>query len=480
MSNVAGGSVSLARDLYIDGRWVESTSADVIDVINPATERSIGSVPAATPADVNRAVEAAVAALPAWSSRPAVERGEILLRMHERLVARSEELAALIVAEVGTPITMARRIQAALPATILKMYAELAEHSAREETVGNSRIVREPVGVVGAITPWNFPLQQIMVKLAAALAAGCTVVLKPSELAPLNALALAEMAAEAGVPPGVFNVVTGLGPLAGEALVAHPHVDMISFTGSTRTGKRIAELAARRVARVALELGGKSANVILEDADFTRAVTSGINNAFLNSGQTCSAWTRMLVPRERQDEALNIAASAATRLRLGDPASEDSRLGPLISAGQRERVWGYIQTGIDEGARLALGGLGAPEGFTSGYYVRPTIFADVDADMRIAQDEIFGPVLTVLPYDDEDDAVRIANATPYGLAGAVWSADTARAEGVARRMRTGQVDINGGKYNPMAPFGGYGQSGIGRELGTFGLEEFLQIKSLQF
>jgi acyl-CoA reductase-like NAD-dependent aldehyde dehydrogenase len=335
------------------------------------------------------------------------------------------------------------------------------------------------VGVVGCITPWNYPLHQTVAKVAPALAAGCTVVLKPSEVAPLNAFILAEIVHEVGLPAGVFNLVSGYGPVVGEAIAAHPDVDMVSFTGSTRAGKRVAEVAAQTVKRVALELGGKSANVILDDADLERAVTAGVNNAFLNSGQTCTAWTRMLVPRAKQDDAVRIAASVAESLTPGDPFGDTAKLGPLVSDAQRERVRGYIRKGIEEGARLVTGGDDAPEGLDTGYYVRPTVFADVRSDMTIAREEIFGPVLSILPYDDEDDAVRIANDTIYGLAGGVWSGDAERAKALARRLRTGQVDINGGGFNFMAPFGGYKQSGLGRELGRYGLEEFLETKSLQ-
>jgi len=339
--------------------------------------------------------------------------------------------------------------------------------------------VREPVGVVGAITPWNYPLRQIASKVAPALAAGCTVVVKPSEVAPLNAFLLAEIVDAIGLPPGVLNLVTGYGPVVGEALAAHPDVDMISFTGSTLAGRRVSERAAPTVKRVALELGGKSANVILEDADLERAVNSGVGACFLNSGQTCSALTRMLVPRGRLAEAEQIAAAAAERFTTGDPFDPATKLGPLVSERQRERVRGYIARGIAEGARLLTGGADAPAGQETGYFVLPTVFSDVTSEMTIAQEEIFGPVLVLIAHDGDEDAIRIANDTIYGLAGAVWSADEERAKLVARRIRTGQVDINGAAYNPLAPFGGYKQSGHGRELGPFGIDEFLEVKSLQ-
>jgi acyl-CoA reductase-like NAD-dependent aldehyde dehydrogenase len=339
--------------------------------------------------------------------------------------------------------------------------------------------VREPVGVVGCITPWNYPLHQVVCKVAPALAAGCTVVLKPSEVAPLSAFMLAEIVHEARLPAGVFNLVSGDGPTVGEAIASHPKVDMVSFTGSTRAGRRVAELASKTVKRVALELGGKSPNVILDDADLEAAVRGGINNCYLNSGQTCSAHTRMLVPRSKHEEAMRIAKGVAEAFQPGPALSGDSKLGPLVSAAQRDRVRGYIKKGIEEGATLVTGGAEAPDGLSKGYFVKPTVFANVKTEMTIAQEEIFGPVLCIIPYDSEDDAIRIANDTIYGLAGGVWSKDPERAKRVARRIRTGQVDINGGNFNPLAPFGGYKQSGCGRELGKSGFEEYLEVKALQ-
>ena len=342
--------------------------------------------------------------------------------------------------------------------------------------------MREPIGVVACITPWNYPLHQIAAKTAYAMAAGCTVVLKPSEVAPVDAFILAEVVDEVGLPAGVFNLVSGYGPVVGEAMAAHPDVDMVSFTGSTRAGKRVAQLGAETIKKVALELGGKSANVLLDDLDadaFAKAVSDGVQKAFLNSGQTCSALTRMLVPRDRLEEAEQIAAKTVAGVKVGDPFAEGVHLGPLASAAQRDRVQGYIQKGVDEGAKVVSGGTGAPEGLETGYYVRPTVFSDVRPDMTIAQEEIFGPVLSILPYDDEDDAVAIANGVVYGLSGGVWSADKDRAVQVARRLRTGQVEVNGGAFNPSVPFGGYKQSGVGREYGQHGLEEFLEVKSLQ-
>ena len=449
-----------------------------IEVINPATEQVMGSVPAGTPAEVDAAVAAATAAFPGWSGTSVADRAAIVRRISAGLAARGAELAALITAEMGSPITFARRVQAGLPVGTSAGIADLLEggYSFSEE-IGNSLVVREPVGVVGAITPWNYPLHQVVAKVVPALAARCTVVLKPSEVAPHSANVLLEVVAEAGVPAGVVNLVHGVGPVVGEAIAAHPGVQMISFTGSTAAGRRVSAVASATVKRVALELGGKSANVLLDDADFGKAVKIGLANAFINGGQTCTAWTRMLVPADRHAEVVELAVAAASKYPVGDPADEATRVGPMASAAQLTRVRGYIERGIAEGATLACGGAEPLDG--PGCYVRPTIFADVRPDMVIAQEEIFGPVLSILPYADEDEAVSIANATIYGLAGAVFSADQDRAIAVARRLRTGQVDVNGGAFNPVAPFGGYGQSGNGRELGRYGLEEFCELKSIQ-
>ncbi len=356
---------------------------------------------------------------------------------------------------------------------------EVLASTSFEETVGNSLIVREPVGVVGAITPWNYPLHQIAAKVAPALAAGCTVVVKPSEVAPLNAFLLAEVIDEAGLPAGVFNLVTGYGPVVGEAIAAHRDIDMVSFTGSTRAGRRVSELAAQTVKRVALELGGKSPNIILDDADLEQAVTDGIAKCYLNSGQTCSALTRMLVPRSRLAEVEDVAVRVAEGYPVGDPFAEGTALGPLVSHAQRERVRTYINKGVEEDAKLLTGGAEPPDGPDTGYFVRPTVFSEVRPDMTIAQEEIFGPVLSIVPYEGEDEAVRLANDTIYGLAGGVWSGDPERAKRVALRIRAGQIEVNGGAFNPLAPFGGFKQSGHGRELGRFGLDEYLEEKSLQ-
>jgi aldehyde dehydrogenase (NAD+) len=454
------------------------TASDRIEVINPATEQVIASVPAGTAADVDAAVSAATAAFPAWSATPVAERAAIVRRISEGLAARGAEIAATITAEMGSPITFARRVQAGVPVYTSAGIADLLDGGYPfGEQIGNSLVVREPVGVVGCITPWNYPLHQIVAKVVPALAAGCTVVLKPSEIAPLVAGIFLDVLASAGVPAGVVNLVHGVGPVVGEAIAGHPGVDMVSFTGSTRAGRRVSVVAAETVKRVALELGGKSANVILDDADLDKAVKLGVANTYINGGQTCTAWTRMLVPVARQDEVVDLVLAATAKYGVGDPTDEATRIGPMASSAQRSRVLGYIEKGVADGATMVTGGTDPVEGL--GYYVRPTVFANVRQDMTIAQEEIFGPVLSILPYADEDEAVAIANSTIYGLAGAVFSADTDHAIAVARRLRTGQVDINGGQFNPVAPFGGYRQSGNGRELGRHGLEEFLETKSIQ-
>jgi aldehyde dehydrogenase (NAD+) len=470
----------IERDkVYIDGAWVPSTGKGTIDVVNSTTEEVMGHIPAGTAEDVDKAVKAARKAFESWSSTSVEERAKYLTRITEGLQARMDEIATLVSREVGMPKSLSLLVQAGLPLMDFQNTASLVSEVQFEEQVGNSLIVREPVGVVGAITPWNYPLHQVAAKVAPALAAGCTIVLKPSEVAPLNAFVLAEIIDDVGLPAGVFNLVTGTGDVVGEAMSAHPDIDMISFTGSTRAGKRISEVAAATVKRVTLELGGKSPNVILDDADLEQAVADGVAKAFLNSGQTCSALTRMIVPRSKLAEVEAIAKATAEAFTPGDPFGESTRLGPLVSEAQRERVRGYIKKGEKEGARLVTGGAEAPEGLEQGYFVRPTVFSDVTTDMTIAQEEIFGPVLSILPYDDDEEAVRIANDTIYGLAGGVWSGDAERAKAVARRIRTGQVEVNGGSFNPMAPFGGYKQSGKGRELGKFGIEEYLETKSLQ-
>jgi aldehyde dehydrogenase (NAD+) len=466
------------RRLYIDGSWTASVSGEGIDVVNPATEEVIDRVPAGAPDDVEAAVAAARRAFPSWSAMDPAERAKLLAAAAQLVERRADDFARTIATDMGSPLGFARKVQTLMPAGVLASYARLAEHHPRESRTGNSLVVKEPVGVVAAITPWNYPLHQVVAKVAPALAAGCTVVLKPSEVAPLAAYALTEVFHEVGLPAGVFNLVSGRGPVVGEAMAAHPEIDMISFTGSTAAGRRVASLAVETVKRVALELGGKSANVILPDADLVTAVKAGVANCFVNAGQTCSAWTRMIVHRDQYDEAVRLSVEAARSYTVGDPFDEATRIGPLVSATQRDRVLRYVIRGQEEGARLVAGGTDRPH--ERGYYVEPTVFAGVEPGMTIEQEEIFGPVLSIIPYATEEQAVRIADGTRYGLSGAVWAGSDERAIAVARRLRTGQIMINGGRFNPLAPFGGYKQSGLGRELGEHGLEEFLEIKSLQF
>ncbi|MFJ8742267.1 aldehyde dehydrogenase family protein [Embleya sp. NPDC127516] len=457
--------------IYIDGAWTAPSSSETIEVVDPNTERVVATVPQCTPADVDLAVAAARRAFPGWAATPPAERAALLAKARDLLAERSAEMAEVIVADMGAPAALVERVHLGLPLVVLGSYVKLADEFPWEENIGSSLVVREPVGVVGAITPWNFPLHQITNKLGPALVAGCTVVLKASEVAPQAAHLFFEILHDAGFPAGVVNLVSGTGPVVGEAIAAHPDVDMVSFTGSTRAGTRVSELASATVKRVALELGGKSANVILPGADLEKAVRAGVGGAYLNSGQTCSAPTRMLVHRDDLPRAVELAAETATAM--------TGKLGPLVNATQFERVRGYIAKGIEEGATLVAGGPELPEGVESGYHVRPTVFSDVTSEMTIAREEIFGPVLSILAYDTEEEAERIANDTPYGLAGAVWGPSREAAVAFARRMRTGQVEINGGAFNPLAPFGGYKQSGNGRELGRFGLEEYLEVKSLQ-
>jgi betaine-aldehyde dehydrogenase len=465
--------------LYINGQWILPAGTQFFKVINPATEVVFGRVPSATHREVDLAVAAARTATTAWGSTSVAERAVYLGKILNGLTSRAEEIARLITAEVGMPLKLSRRIQAGLPAIVLESYIKLLGEYAFEERIGNSLVVREPAGVVACITPWNYPLHQVIAKLAPALAAGCTVVLKPSEIAPLSAFILAEIIHAAGLPPGVFNLVTGTGEEVGEQLVRHPDVDLVSFTGSLRSGRRVAEVAAGTVKRVTLELGGKSAAVVLDDADLPTAIKATVGACFLNSGQTCTAHTRLLVQEQFYDQAAALAVAAASAYTPGDPLDEQTRLGPLVSAVQLERVRGYIHQGIAEHADLLTGGAEPPDGLSTGFFVRPTIFGRVTPNMTIAKEEVFGPVLSVMTYKSEDDAVLIANDTSYGLAAAVWSGDSKRALRVARRLKTGQVDVNGGAFNPLAPFGGCKQSGYGREMGRYGLEEFFEVKAIQ-
>ena len=469
------------RSNYINGAWTPSAEVGGIDVVNPATAGVIDRVPAGHEDDVDAAVRAARAALGSWSATLPAERAERLDAARLLLDERADDVARAISQDMGSPLTFARRVQVGTPLAVLASFVDLlAGYDFGGERVGNALVVREPAGVVGAITPWNYPLHQVVAKVAAALAAGCTVVLKPSEVAPLAAYALADIFHEIGLPAGVFNLVSGTGKIAGEAIAAHPDVDVVSFTGSVQAGRRVAEVAAGTIKRVTLELGGKSANLVLPDADLATAVKVGVAKAFVNSGQTCNALTRMLVPGSRYDEAVDMVVKNTERYQVGDPLDEGTRLGPLASAAQRDRVRSYIERGVAEGARIVAGGPEPVPGFETGSYVKATVFADVSPDMTIAREEIFGPVLCVMRYETESEAVAIANGTPYGLAAAVWSADQEHAVRVARQLRAGQVEINGGAFNVAAPFGGFGQSGYGRELGVHGLEEFLEVKALLF
>ncbi|MGP3685008.1 aldehyde dehydrogenase family protein [Streptomyces sp. IBSNAI002] len=464
--------------MYIGGAWRPAAGRDRIEVVNPADETVIGAVPAGTAEDVDAAVRAARAAFPGWAATAPAERAALIGALRDVLAARKGEIAETITAELGSPLGFAEMVHVGAPLAVASSYAELAASYSFEERLGNSTVLLEPIGVVGAITPWNYPLHQVVAKVAPALAAGCTLVLKPAEDTPLTAQLFAEAVHEAGIPAGVFNLVTGTGPVAGQALAAHEGVDLVSFTGSTAVGRQIGATAGAAIKRVALELGGKSANVILPGADLAKAVSAGVGHVMNNTGQSCNALTRMLVHRDQYEEAVSLAAAAVATYPTGDPTDPATRLGPVINAKQHERVRGYIAKGVEEGARLVAGGAEAP--YERGYFVAPTVFADVTPDMTIAQEEIFGPVLSILAYEDEEDALRIANGTVYGLGGAVWAADDETAVAFARRMDTGQVDINGGRFNVLAPFGGYKQSGVGRELGPHGLTEYLQTKSLQF
>jgi len=467
--------------LSIHGHWIDGATipgGGTADVVSPVTGASVASAPSGTEADVDRAVAAARAALPSWAATTPAARADTLRRLAAELSGRTEDVAQAITAEIGVPITLSRHGQAGSPVLVAAATADLEPTIEWSSRTGNSPIVREPVGVVGAITPWNFPLQQVMTKIAPALLAGNTIVLKPAELAPLSLRLLAEAAAAAGVPQGVLNIVYGTGAVVGEALVAHPDVDMISFTGSTQAGKRISTVAAGTVKRVGLELGGKTANVVLEDADVDAAVRHTLMNSWTNSGQACGAWTRMLVPASMHDDIVEKLVSAAAEYTVGDPLDESTRIGPLASEAQWRRVNGCIERGIADGARLVYGGPGRIPGLEGGAFIRPTIFADVDPGSVIAQEEIFGPVLSVIAYEHEDEAVCIANGTVYGLSAAVFGAQE-HAMDIAGRLEAGQVYINGADFNPIAPFGGYKQSGNGREMGRAGVEEFTELKSIQ-
>jgi acyl-CoA reductase-like NAD-dependent aldehyde dehydrogenase len=475
---VRGARVQQQPGTFVGGEW--HTGGDrAAPIVDSSSEEVFASVTLAEAADVEATVQAAAVAGDAWAATDPAERAALLDRIADGLDARRDDLAHTITREVGMTLRLAKPIQVGLPIGTFRSAAELVANRPASESTGNSTVLGEPVGVVACITPWNYPLHQLAAKVAPTLAAGCTIVAKPSELAPLSAIALFEVMDEAGCPPGVANLLVGTGPDVGETLVGHPLVSAVSFTGSNAVGRHLGAMAMRDLKRVTLELGGKSPCVVLDDADLARAVPDTVAKCFLNSGQTCSALTRLVVPRARVREAAQLAAAAAARFTVGDPMDEATKLGPLVSAQQRDCVVGYIRRGIDEGATLVTGGVEAPPGLDRGYYVMPTVFSDVDPGMAIAQEEIFGPVLAIIPHDGDDDAVGIANGTPFGLAAAVWSDDETRADRVARRVRAGQVDINGAAYNPFAPFGGMKQSGIGREFGRWGLDEFLEVKAIQ-
>jgi aldehyde dehydrogenase (NAD+) len=463
---------------YIDGQWVDPLEPRTMDVINPATEEVYGRISIGSSADVDKAVAAAKKAFESYSLSSREQRMELLRSILAEFAKRHDDVATAIMDEMGAPWKLAKYAQAASGPQHIKGALRALKSFEFEERMGTTLVAKEPIGVCGLITPWNWPINQIAVKVAPALAAGCTMVLKPSEIAPFDAIIFAEILHDAGVPAGVFNLVNGDGPGVGTALSQHPDVDMMSFTGSTRAGVLVARNAAPTVKRVAQELGGKSANIILDDADFEKAVSAGAGECFENTGQSCNAPTRMLVPADRMDEAASIAAGVAAMTKVGDPRAEGTEVGPVVSELQWNKIQDLIQAGIDEGATLAAGGTGRPDGLDKGYYVKPTVFADVSNDMTIAREEIFGPVLSIIPYTDEDDAIRIANDTLYGLSGCVSSGDLDRARRVASRMRTGMVHINGAHLDSAAPFGGYKQSGNGREWGAHGIEDFLEVKSI--
>jgi aldehyde dehydrogenase (NAD+) len=463
---------------YIDGAWVDPVAMKTTQVVNPATEEAMYEVALGSKADVDKAVAAARRAFETYSQTSREERVALLERIIALYKARAKEIGAAISDEMGAPLPMAERLQAGAGLGHLTSTLDVLRNYAFEEPMGSAMLVREPIGVVGMITPWNWPMNQIACKVAPALAAGCTMILKPSEFTPTAALIFAEILHEAGVPAGVFNLVNGLGPEVGAAMSEHPDIDMISFTGSTRAGIDVAKRAASTVKRVSQELGGKSPNVILEDADLAKAVTGGVMHMFNNSGQSCNAPSRMIVPAAKMQEVCAIAKAVADKTKAADPRAEGTTIGPVVNRTQWERIQSLIQKGIDEGATLVAGGPGRPEGIDKGFYVRPTIFADVTEDMTIAREEIFGPALVIMAAKDEADAVRLANDTPYGLAGYVSAGTVERARKVGRQIRAGNVNLQGVPNDRTAPFGGYKQSGNGREWGKFGFEEYLEVKAI--
>ena len=463
---------------YVDGEWVEPVEPRSLDVVNPATEQVYGRISLGSAADVDKAVAAAKRAFETFSQTTREERIALLEAILEEFTRRYDDVAEAIMDEMGAPWGLAKGAQAGSGTQHIKAAIKALKTFEFEERIGTTSVVKEPIGVCGLITPWNWPMNQIAVKVAPAIAAGCTMVLKPSEIAPFDAIVFAEILDAAGVPAGVFNLVNGDGPGVGTALSSHPDIAMVSFTGSTRAGVLVAQNAAPTVKRVAQELGGKSANILCDDETFADAVASGVGEMFDNTGQSCDAPSRMLVPRHRMAEAAEIAKKVAAGTKVGNPREEGIEVGPVVSDVQWEKIQGLIQAGIDEGAELVTGGTGRPDGLDKGYYVKPTVFANVSNDMTIAREEIFGPVLSMIPYDDEDEAIRIANDTPYGLSGYVSCADLDKARSIASRMRTGMVHINGAWLDSSAPFGGYKQSGNGREWGAHGIEEFLEVKSI--
>ena len=467
------------EQLYIDGKWIDSLGKGSIDVINPATEEIIGRVPVGSTKDVDKAVVAAKSAFDSWSKSSIEERIELLNALSNAFKERGEELAQTITSEVGTPIGYSRVAMVGTPRVVSRSYAKILEDYVWEEEIRNSIICKEPIGVCAFITPWNFPLHQIIGKVAPAIAAGCTMILKPSKEAPLSAFILAEILDEIGLPAGVFNLVSGHGSEIGDYMSSHPDVDMVSFTGSTGAGVSVSQSAAPTIKRVTLELGGKSANVALEDADPVLVAKKAIGACHQNSGQTCSALTRLIIPESMNKQVCDIIAEKNDSYLVGNPLDEGTRCGPMVSLRQQLSVTEYIQSGIDEGANLISGGLGMPDGIEKGFYVKPTIFANVTPEMKIWKEEIFGPVLVIATYNTESEALKLANDSIYGLSGGVWSKDSDRAVNFAKKIRTGQVSVNGGSFNVSAPFGGYKLSGNGRELGTHGLDEFLEIKSIQ-
>ncbi len=470
--------MSNRQKFYINGEWVEPSTSETLAVINPANEEAIDDIALGGEEDVNRAVAAAKAAFETFSQTSREERVQLLQSIIGVYQRRIDEVAATISEEMGAPMYLAKAAQAPIGLAHLMTNMNVLQNFEFEEDIGTSHIVREPAGVCGFITPWNWPINQITCKVAPALAAGCTMVLKPSEVAPFNAILFTEILDEAGVPAGVFNLVNGDGPTVGVALSSHPDVDMMSFTGSTRAGIEVARNAAPTVKRVTQELGGKSANIILDDANFQEVIARDMVGMCSNSGQSCNAPTRMLVPNARMDEAAAIARSAAEGVKVGDPNAADTNIGPVVSEVQFNKIQGLIQKGIDEGARLETGGTGRPEGLNRGYYVKPTVFSHVTNEMTIAREEIFGPVLSLIGYEDDEDAIRIANDTPYGLSGYISAGDPDRAKALARRIRSGNVHLNGAGPDTNAPFGGYKQSGNGREWGSHGFEEFLEVKAI--